>query len=135
MISQVRLACVACSCLNNMQMAELSKEAGCRRKSLPTWLGIGHVLCLAFLYGWRFLNKLFLDWPLTLTTQLSTSKRSDNPEMSTKSPRSPLPLQLYPILCAFTVRSMFTMCLVGHASDVCCSNWPFKYVKHYTSPT
>ena len=26
-----------------------------------------------------FLNKISLDWPLTLTTQLSTSKLSDNP--------------------------------------------------------
>ena len=36
-------------------------------------------LCLAFLYGWHFLNKILLEWPLTLTTQLSTSKLSDNP--------------------------------------------------------
>ena len=63
-------------------MTGLSKVAGCRGKSPPTWLGIGHVLCLAFLYGWCFLNKISLDWPLTLTTQLSTSKLSDNPEMS-----------------------------------------------------
>ena len=41
-------------------------------------VGIGRLFCLAFLYGWRFLNKIFLDWPLTLTTQPSTSKLSDN---------------------------------------------------------
>ena len=40
---------------------------------------IGRLLCLAFLYGWNFLNKITLDWPLTLTTPPSTSKRSDNP--------------------------------------------------------
>ena len=40
---------------------------------------IGRLLCLAFLCGWRFLNKISLDWLLTLTTQLSISKRSDNP--------------------------------------------------------
>ena len=40
----------------------------------------GLLLRLAFLYGWRFLNEIFLDWPLTLTTQPSTSKLSDNPD-------------------------------------------------------
>ena len=34
---------------------------------------------MAFLYGSRFLNKISPDWPLTLKTQLSTSKLSDNP--------------------------------------------------------
>ena len=33
------------------------------------FISIGQLLCLAFLYGWRFLNKISLDWPLTLTTQ------------------------------------------------------------------
>ena len=37
------------------------------------------ILCLGFLYTWRFLNKISLDWLLTLTTQSSTSKLSDNP--------------------------------------------------------
>ena len=47
---------------------------------IPAYLvSIGQLLCLAFLYGWRFLNKISLDWPLTLTTQPSTSKLSDNP--------------------------------------------------------
>ena len=41
---------------------------------------ISRLICLAFLYGWRFLNKIPLDWPRTLTTQPSTSKLSDNPE-------------------------------------------------------
>ena len=43
-------------------------------------VSVSWLLCLAFLYGWCFLNKIFLDWPLTLTTQPSTSKLSDNPE-------------------------------------------------------
>ena len=43
-------------------------------------VSIGQLLCLAFLYRWRFLYKISLDWPLTLTTQLSTSKLSDNLE-------------------------------------------------------
>ena len=42
-------------------------------------VSIGQLLCLAFLYGWHFLNKISLDWPLTLTTQPPTSKLSDNP--------------------------------------------------------
>ena len=42
-------------------------------------VGIGQLLCLAFLYRWCFLNKLSLDWPLT---QPSTSKLSDNPGYS-----------------------------------------------------
>ena len=33
-------------------------------------VSIGLLLCLAFLYGWRLLHKISLDWPLTLTTQL-----------------------------------------------------------------
>ena len=52
--------------------AGLSKVAGCL-------VSICWLLCLAFLYRWRFLNKISLDWPLTLTTQPSTSKLSDNP--------------------------------------------------------
>ena len=39
---------------------------------------IGQLLYLAFVYGWCFLNKISLDWPLTLTTQSSTSKPFDN---------------------------------------------------------
>ena len=39
-------------------------------------VSIGWLLCLAFLYGWCFLFKISLDWPLTLTTQPSTSKLS-----------------------------------------------------------
>ena len=49
-----------------------------KRSRLPakiaTYLvNISRLLCLAFLYGWRFLNKISLGWPLTLTTQPSTS--------------------------------------------------------------
>ena len=44
-------------------------------------VSISLLLCLAFLYRWRFLNKISLDWPLTFTTHPSTSKLSDNPEI------------------------------------------------------
>ena len=48
---------------------------------ITAYLGsIGWLLCLSFLYGWRFLNKISLDWLLTLTTWPSPSKFSDNPE-------------------------------------------------------
>ena len=49
---------------------------GCQKKIAAYLVSIGRLLCLAFLYGWSFLNKISLDWPLTLTTQPSTSKRS-----------------------------------------------------------
>ena len=43
------------------------------------FVSFGQLLCLAFLYGWCFLNKISLDWPPTLTTQPSPLKLSDNP--------------------------------------------------------
>ena len=43
------------------------------------FISIGRLLCLAFLYRWHFLNKISLDWLLTVTTQPSTSKFSDSP--------------------------------------------------------
>ena len=45
----------------------------------PYLVSIGRLFRLAFFYGWRFLNKISLDWWLPLTTQPSTSKLSDNP--------------------------------------------------------
>ena len=35
-------------------------------------VSIGLLLRLAFLYGWRFLNKISLEWPLTLTVYFKT---------------------------------------------------------------
>ena len=65
----------------------LSKVAGCWRKSPPTWLvSAGYSAWYFFTDG--FLNKMSLDWPLTLTTQSSTSKLSDNPGASPPPPRS-----------------------------------------------
>ena len=40
------------------------------------------ILWLAFLYIWRFLNKISVDWPLTLTSQPSISNLSENPANS-----------------------------------------------------
>ena len=61
----------------------LSEAAGCQQKLLTPLthlVSIGWLLCLAFLYGWLFLTKISLDWPLILKTQPSTSKLSDNPD-------------------------------------------------------
>ena len=67
---------------------EFFNPQGCQESSrLPAKIAtysvsIGWLLCVAFLYRWRFLNKihLSLDWPLTLTTQPSISKLSNNPD-------------------------------------------------------
>ena len=40
---------------------------------------IGQLICLVFLYRSCRWNKICMDWPLTLTTQPSTSKLCDNP--------------------------------------------------------
>ena len=56
------------------------KSSRLRAKIGAYLVSIGRLLFLAFLYGWHVLNKISLDWPRTLTTQLSTSKLSDNPE-------------------------------------------------------
>ena len=42
-------------------------------------VSIGRLPWLAFLYIWRFLNKISLNWPLTLTSQPSISNLSGNP--------------------------------------------------------
>ena len=52
---------------------------GASNVKITTYLvSIGRLLCLEFLYRWHFLNKISLDWPLTLTTQPSTSNIYDN---------------------------------------------------------
>ena len=50
-------------------------------KITASLVSIGLLLHLAFLYRWRVLNKISLDWPLSFITQPSTSKLSDNPEI------------------------------------------------------
>ena len=63
-----------------MQISGLSKVSRLPAKIAAYLVRISQLLCLAFLYGWHFLNKISLDLPLTLTFQPSTSKLSDNPE-------------------------------------------------------
>ena len=57
----------------------LSKVASCQQKMPPTWLVWASYSAWQFFTDGIFLNKIFLDWPLTLKTQPSTSKLSDNP--------------------------------------------------------
>jgi len=57
----------------------LSKVAGCWQKSPPTWLvSAGYSAWHFFMDMAFFKNKISLNWLLTLTTQLSTSKLCDN---------------------------------------------------------
>ena len=59
--------------------AGLSEVATCWKKSPPMYLvSISYSAWHFFADG--ILNEISLDWPLTLTTQPSTSKLSDNPE-------------------------------------------------------
>ena len=67
---------------DNLIGCRVVKSSRLPAKIAANWVSIGRLLCLAFLYGCRFLNKISLDWPLTWTTQPSTSKFSDNPAMS-----------------------------------------------------
>ena len=64
--------------LGKNNMYRVVKSSWLSTKNL---VSIGRLLCSAFLYGWCFLNKISLDWLLTLTTQPSTLKLSDNPDM------------------------------------------------------
>ena len=61
----------------------MSKVAGWLPVKIVAYLvSIGWLLCLAFLYGWRFLNKICLDVLAAYfdNSEPSTSKVSDNPE-------------------------------------------------------
>ena len=73
----------ACSSIfsnpKKMSSAGLFKSSRLPAKITAYLVNIGRPLCLTFLYRWCFSNNISLDWPLTLTTQPSTSKLSDNP--------------------------------------------------------
>ena len=58
---------------NYCQVSGLSKVAGCRRNLPPTWSVSASYSAWHFFMDGIFL-KISLDWPLTLTTQLSISK-------------------------------------------------------------
>ena len=65
--------------INNRRKHRVVKSSRLPAKITAFLVSIGQLLCLAFLYGWRFLNKISLDWLLTWTTQPSASKLCDNP--------------------------------------------------------
>ena len=60
-------------------MSMVVKSSWLPVKLVAYLVSISQLLCLAFLYRWRFLNKTSLHWPLALTTQPSISNLSDNP--------------------------------------------------------
>ena len=65
---------------NNIWLISMFVKISRLPAKITTYLvSIGQLLCLAFIYGWCFLNKISLDWPLTLATQPSISKLCDNP--------------------------------------------------------
>ena len=59
---------------NYCQVSGLSKVAGYWRKLPPTWSVSAGYSASHFFTDGIFLNKISLDWPFTLTTQLSISK-------------------------------------------------------------
>ena len=65
--------------LSNKQACRVIKSSRLSAKMGAYLVSIGQLLCLAFLYGLRFLNKISLNWRPSLTTQPSTSKLSDHP--------------------------------------------------------
>ena len=65
--------------IHRLLRAGLSKVAGCRQKLPPTWLVLAGYSAWHFCTDDVFLQKISLDWLLTLITQPSTSKLSDNP--------------------------------------------------------
>ena len=64
----------------HLEINRVIKSSWMPAKVVSYLVSIDWLFCLAFLYGWRFLNKISPDWPLTLTTQPCTSKLSDNPD-------------------------------------------------------
>ena len=62
----------------NYDELRVVKSSRLQAKITAYLVSIDWLLCLAFFYGSRFKKKISLDWPLTVTTQPSTSKLSDN---------------------------------------------------------
>ena len=71
----------SCAKFKSTSMFRVVKSSRLPVKITAYLVSISRLLCLAFLYGWRFLNKIYIyvHWPLTLITWPSTSKLSDNP--------------------------------------------------------
>ena len=81
---------------------------------IATYLvSIGRLLCLAFLYRCCFSNKISMDWPLTLTTQPSTSKLSDSPAFLQVSH-----LEVIAFDSTWNLKLIFTNCIQSLGS--CC---------------
>ena len=83
----------------SLSMLRIVKSSQLPAKIAAYLVSIDWLLCLAFLYRLFFLSKISLDWPLALTTQLSTSKLSDNPACSHRCSGSSASPSL--LLCPF----------------------------------
>ena len=70
------LSCYECN--RDMVITKVVKSSWLPAKIVPTWLVSAGYSAWHFSTDGVFLNKISLDWPLTLTTQSSTSKLSDN---------------------------------------------------------
>ena len=70
--------------VNKNSNSRVVKSSWVPEKIAAYLVSISRLLCLAFLYKGHFLNKISADRLLTLTTQPSTSKLSDNPEKGTE---------------------------------------------------
>ena len=66
--------------IGDWRISRVVKSSWLQAKIIAYLVSISRLLCSAFLYGWHFLFKISLDWPLSLTTQPSISKLSVNPE-------------------------------------------------------
>ena len=60
----------SCAKFKSTPMFRVVKSSRLPVKITAYLVSISRLLCLAFLYGWRFLNKIYMyvDWPLTLIT-------------------------------------------------------------------
>ena len=83
----------------SLSMLRVVKSSQLPAKIAAYLVSIDRLLCLAFLYRLFFLSKISLDWPLALTTQLSTSKLSGNPACSHRCSSSSASPSL--LLCPF----------------------------------
>ena len=58
----------SCAKFKSTPMFRVVKSSQLLAKIAVYLVSIGRLLHLAFLYRWCFLNNIYVDWPLTLTT-------------------------------------------------------------------
>ena len=66
---------------NNLCIVQVVKSSWLPVKITTYLVSISRLLCLVQISSWMaFLNKISLDWKVTLTTQSCTSKLSNDPD-------------------------------------------------------